>query len=566
MSPDTDRDGMIHPFRMAARRGRLDSSRAVCEGCCALVALALLVLVSACDEGGQIVGPQVAAIELTIPVNTILEGETVQASAVAYGTSGEALASSAVSLNWAVESESVASVDGQGRITGLAPGQTRVAAYARGRTAMATITVEAAPEPPQITTDSPLPNGMVGTDYDAQLSATGGEVPYVWSVASGSLPSGLSLGSSTGRITGTPSSSGTSSFEIRVAGDDGLSSTKGFSLTIDPEPEAPEITTSSPLPTGTVGASYDETLQATGGETPYTWSVASGSLPSGLSLGSSTGRITGTPSSSGTSNFEIRVTGEDGLSSTKGFSLTIDPEPEAPEITSDSWLPSAWYGTPYSYELEATGGKTPYSWSLEWGQLPDGLSLSSDGVLAGTPVSPSGTYYFEVRVTGFDGVYSTKSMSLEISGHYPPVITALSDSYLEPGEYLEVDDLSDVGSVHWQIEALELDGGFGEPPVCLRIVWEREDGSVSSLVGSEPFSNPIDRAMFGSEISGLCESDELTDVTQSDDGLWSGTYLIPLADILADWSFDEGMAVIQLEASTASGEITRAWAAVGLVP
>jgi putative Ig domain-containing protein len=82
------------------------------------------------------------------------------------------------------------------------------------------------------------------------------------------------------------------------------------------------ISTSS-LPSGVVGQAYSATLQASGGTTPYTWSVALGSLPAGLSLDGSTGAITGTPSSVSTFNFTVQVTDANGLSATRGLSITI---------------------------------------------------------------------------------------------------------------------------------------------------------------------------------------------------------------------------------------------------
>jgi hypothetical protein len=100
-------------------------------------------------------------------------------------------------------------------------------------------------------------------------------------------------------------------------------------------PGAPAITTSS-LPGGTVDVSYSAQLSASGGITPYSWSVTAGALPAGLSLGASSGTISGTPTTVGTSSFTVRVTGGDGLSSTRSFSITVSddgdggPQPLAP--------------------------------------------------------------------------------------------------------------------------------------------------------------------------------------------------------------------------------------------
>ncbi len=84
------------------------------------------------------------------------------------------------------------------------------------------------------------------------------------------------------------------------------------------------ITTNSPLPTGEVGVNYPQTLGVSGGTAPYTWSITSGALPLGLTLGSSTGAITGSPSAAGTSYFTVSVHDVNNVTGTKPFSLTID--------------------------------------------------------------------------------------------------------------------------------------------------------------------------------------------------------------------------------------------------
>jgi hypothetical protein len=158
-----------------------------------------------------------------------------------------------------------------------------------------------------IITTTSLANGTAGVAYSATLAATGGVTPYVWSIVSGSLPAGLSLNASTGVISGTPTSAGTSSFTVQVtdAQNPADSDTQALSLTINP-PAPLNITTTS-LPDARRNRSYSQTLQATGGVKPYTWSLAAGVLPPGLSLNSSTGVISGTPPTRGTWSFTVRV-------------------------------------------------------------------------------------------------------------------------------------------------------------------------------------------------------------------------------------------------------------------
>ena len=132
-----------------------------------------------------------------------------------------------------------------------------------------------APAALTITTTS-LPNGTVGSAYSATLAASGGTPPYTWSLSGSLLPAGLTLNASTGAITGTPTTTGTFPLTVQVAAG-AQSATKAFTITIA-APAPPTITTTS-LPNGTVGSAYSATLAASGGTPPYTWSLASGSLP-----------------------------------------------------------------------------------------------------------------------------------------------------------------------------------------------------------------------------------------------------------------------------------------------
>ena len=258
--------------------------------------------------------------------------------------------------------------------------------------------------PPSITTVA-LPSGNAGDVYNQALAAIGGTSPYTWFLVSGTLPSGLTFGSG-GVISGTPVSAGTSTFTIGVAGSDNASSSANFSLTVS-NSHAPSITTVT-LPAGKAGHVYNQTLAATGGTTPYTWSLVSGTLPSGLTLGSG-GVISGTPSSPGTNNFTIGVAGNDNASSTAGFTLviTVDPPPSITTVT----LPAGKVGDAYNQSLTATGGASPYTWSLVSGTLPSGMALGSDGVISGTPVS-AGTSNLTIGVSGSDNLSSSASFSL----------------------------------------------------------------------------------------------------------------------------------------------------------
>jgi hypothetical protein len=241
-----------------------------------------------------------------------------------------------------------------------------------------------------ITTNS-LPLGTVGLGYTATLEASAGSPPYTWSVAGGSLPSGVTLAAN-GVLSGTPGAPGTFNFTAQVTDQAQRSASKALDLTIT----APllVITSSSPLPSGTVQLPYSYRFSATGGTVPYEWSISSGSTGD-LTLDSSTGVLSGVASAPGTFSFVLRLGDSAGQFSTKLFSLTIASKPLS--ITTPTQLPDAMVATPVSYQFEATGGAPPYSWSAN--NLPDGLTLNaSTGQVTGVPRA-AGAFLFNVRVT-----------------------------------------------------------------------------------------------------------------------------------------------------------------------
>ena len=250
---------------------------------------------------------------------------------------------------------------------------------------------------------STRPSASRPVHYPAALSrtltrkrwlASGGTPGYTWAVTTGALPTGLSLNSS-GNLFGTPTAAGTSNFTVQVT--DSTSPThqtasKALSLTIGP---ALSITTSS-LPSGLATTAYSQALAATGGTPGYTWSLASGSLPTGLTI-SAAGTISGTPTAAGTFNFTAKATDSTSptaQTATQPLTITIGA---AVSITTASF-PGALVTTPYSQSLAATGGTPGYTWSLASGSLPTGLSLSAAGTISGTPTA-AGTFNFTVKAT-----------------------------------------------------------------------------------------------------------------------------------------------------------------------
>jgi len=300
------------------------------------------------------------------------------------------------------------------------PGQWTVQATYNGAPLFTlTFTIAGAPTPLAIDTTSPLPNCYVGTPCSVTFRASGGTPPYRWSLSSGALPAGLSLDSTTGTISGTPSAAGTYNFTVRVTDSAQGTATKAFVLMVLTVVQPPSIQTASPLPAGTVGVSYSVTLAVTGGTAPYRWSLTSGSLPPGLSLASTAGVISGTPTAAGSYNFTVQVADNAQATASKAFALTVVQV--VPTIQTTSPLPSATVATAYSTTLSATGGTPPYRWSLSSGSLPAGLSLdSTKGVISGTPTA-AGSFSFTMRVTDNAQPSATATKALTMTVILPPL-------------------------------------------------------------------------------------------------------------------------------------------------
>lgn len=144
---------------------------------------------------------------------------------------------------------------------------------------------------------------------------------------------------------------------------------------------------------------------------PYTWSLSLGTLPAGLTL-SAGGVISGTPTAAGTASFKVRVTDSAGCTASKSYSLTI----VCPTISiTPTSLPNGTVGVAYNQTLSAGGGVGPFTWTLQSGALPAGLSLSSGGVISGTPTTAE-TADFTVQATDSAGCSGTQALQITIAG------------------------------------------------------------------------------------------------------------------------------------------------------
>ncbi len=166
---------------------------------------------------------------------------------------------------------------------------------------------------PTITVNPPsLPNGVVGTPYNQIVTATGGAGPFTFSISAGNLPNGLLLNGATGAITGSPLAPGMFNFTVTATDPSGCTGSRAYQIIIAAI-GCPAISLSpAVLPPGSIGVFYSQTMTASGGVAPYTFTVFAGALPTGLSLNSITGVISGSPQGSGLFSFTIQATDANG--------------------------------------------------------------------------------------------------------------------------------------------------------------------------------------------------------------------------------------------------------------
>ena len=264
---------------------------------------------------------------------------------------------------------------------------------------------------------------VVGSSYSQTLSASGGATSYTWTVVSGTLPAGLSL-SSTGVISGTATSTTTQNFTVQAADVNGCPGTHAYTMT----PVCPVVTvTPATVAVGTVGSTYTQALLVTGGTAPYTWAVQSGTLPAGLTLNASTGAISGTPTASNGGGLPVTFQASDVYGCPGAVTVTMKICPII-TITPASPLPTATLGVAYTQTLTASGGAPSYTWKVTSGSLPPGLSMSTAGVISGTPTVVA-SYNFTVQALDANSCPGTLAYVLPVA--CPPII--LSPSTLTVG-------------------------------------------------------------------------------------------------------------------------------------
>jgi hypothetical protein len=303
-----------------------------------------------------------------------------------------------------------------------------------------TLTIAVTPAP--VITTASLPAGTEGTAYSQTIAVTGGAGTLTYSLSVGSLPAGLSLNSSTGAITGTPTGpNGTVNFTVQVTDSStagAQSATKALSILIN-LPPAPVISRTS-LPSGNQGTPYSQNLSVSSGLGPYSgWTVSSGTLPTGVTLSGSgsSATLSGIPTALGTFNFTISVNDSSNPPQTASQAYTVVMGAPLPLSITTTSLPNGSYNTAYSTTISATGGIAPYTFSLDGASnpLPAGLNpistSSNQGVLSGTPTTAGTFTNIIVDVTDSLSTVAQHTFTLTITA--PALVIAPNTSSLPNG-------------------------------------------------------------------------------------------------------------------------------------
>ncbi|WP_414157974.1 putative Ig domain-containing protein [Pseudomonas sp. BNK-45] len=355
------------------------------------------------------VGPvsaTVAANSSANPVTLSLSGGAASSVAVATAASHGTATASGTSITYTP----TAGYSGSDSFT-------YTATNASGTSSPATVTITVS-APTLAITPTTLPDGIQGTAYNQTVTATGGTTPYTYAISAGSLPAGLSLNTSSGVISGTPTVSGT--FNLTVTATDANSATgsRAYTLQINGLPPVANAVSA------TVAANSSAnpiTLNITGGAASSVAIATAASHGTATASGTS---ITYTPTAgySGSDSFTYTATNASGTSSPATVTITVS----APSITlSPGSLSNGSVGTAYNQTVTATGGTAPYTYAITSGSLPAGLILNTTtGAISGTPMA-DGTLNLTITATDANSATGSQAFSITI-GVQAPVANAVS--------------------------------------------------------------------------------------------------------------------------------------------
>lgn len=233
------------------------------------------------------------------------------------------------------------------------------------------------------------PTATVGQGYSTQFTLKEpGDCGPSFAVTSGSFPPGLNLSTDEGIASGTPTQAGSYTFFITVSYSCGLKSPSDQQYTINVNGQVQRLVVATPsLPDANINQAYTAPALAAANGTVSSWTLASGTLPPGLTLATN-GLISGTPTASGLFSFTVQANGSPN-NDTRGLSifvlapLDLGTAPTGTPPASQPLAVNMKLTTPFTWGVKATGGREPYAYTAD--ALPPGITLNPDGTFTGTP-------------------------------------------------------------------------------------------------------------------------------------------------------------------------------------
>ena len=273
-------------------------------------------------------------------------------------------------------------------------------------------------------TPATLPNARQGANYNQTIVASQGTAPYSFAVTNGALPTGLSLNSGNGLISGPPANAGTSTFTITATDSAAKTGSRTYTLRVCP----PAFIVPTVLPDPIVNAAYSQVISLRGTTDTFTAAVTGGALPAGLTLASD-GTLSGSPTVTGPANFTVTLTESSGCASSQPYAFNVGagtaPRDVRAEAQSSSSILVKWERP----QRGETGFRVERSTdAINWGSIDivgaDVISYLDQGL------SPATLYYY--RVVSFSGAFDFATSNVAAAMTFPFAATKICQQPIGP--------------------------------------------------------------------------------------------------------------------------------------